>query len=62
MSYKSQIQPVLGTIDDGCQRWNFSRATIYRLIGEGKIVAIKVGKCRRIDIAASDANLLGRAA
>ena len=39
-------------IDEAAERVGVSRVTIYKLIGEGKLKTVKIGRCRLIPASA----------
>ena len=65
MNFKPAIQPEALSVGEACAFACIGRTTLYRLIGEGKIVARKLGKktlILREDLAAFLADLPREAA
>jgi excisionase family DNA binding protein len=48
--------PILEYVSQTCQRYNIARSYLYRLIGEGKIEAVKDGNRTKIIVASADAH------
>jgi len=49
------MEKKLLTIKEACEYLNLSRATIYKLIKEGKLTPIKIGRSTRLDKSDLDA-------
>ena len=49
------------SIKEAAQSCGLSRATVYRLIADGKLITLKIGSRRLVTVAALDALLSGRA-
>jgi excisionase family DNA binding protein len=47
------------SINDAAETCGLSRARLYRLIADGKLVTLKIGACRLVPIGAIDALLRG---
>ena len=43
------MEKVLLTIKEACEYLNISRATLYKLIKEGKLKPVKIGRSTRLD-------------
>src|SRR6266436_2430934 len=48
--------PILEYVSQTCARYNIARSYLYRLIGEGKIEAVKDGSRTKIIVASADAH------
>ena len=48
--------PVLEYVSQTCARYSIARSYLYRLIGEGKIEAVKDGSRTKIIVASADAH------
>jgi excisionase family DNA binding protein len=47
------------SIKEAAESCGLSRATLYRLINEGRLTTIKIGACRLVPVVAIDALLSG---
>ncbi len=43
------------TVDEAAQRLRVGRSTLFRLIATGDLASVKIGKSRRVPVAALDA-------
>ena len=50
------VSPILEYVSQTCQRYSIARSYLYRLIGEGKIEALKDGNRTKIVVASADAH------
>jgi excisionase family DNA binding protein len=50
------LSPVYASINQTCERYNVCRSFLYRLIGNGKIEAIKDGRRIKVILASADAH------
>jgi hypothetical protein len=48
--------PVLESINQTCRRYDICRSYLYRLLGDGKIEAVKDGKRIKVIVASADAH------
>jgi excisionase family DNA binding protein len=48
--------PILEYVSQTCARYSIARSHLYRLIGDGKIEAIKDGRRTKIIVASADAH------
>jgi hypothetical protein len=56
MLTRVQLTPVHESIIQTCLRYNICRSYLYRLIGDGKIEAVKDGKRIKVIVASADAH------
>ena len=47
------VSPILEYVSQTCQRYSIARSYLYRLIGEGKIEALKDGNRTKIVVASA---------
>lgn len=45
------VEPVVVTVRDACAMLSLSQSRVYELIGEGALVAHKMGRARRVSVA-----------
>jgi excisionase family DNA binding protein len=48
VAVKSPVIPRAQTVDEFCATWRLSRPSVYRLIGNGSLATVRVGRKRLI--------------